>query len=63
MMNDHSAAIENDRMKNTNNRFDWNYYTFYRIPVIINDKIISNDGMRMYQVEKLEEYSQNTKTI
>jgi hypothetical protein len=25
--------------------FDWNYYTFYRIPVIINDKIISNDAM------------------
>ena len=45
MMNDHSAAIENDGMKNTNNPFDWNYYTFYRIPVIINDKIISNDGM------------------
>lgn len=41
MMND-SAAIENDGMKNTNNPFDWNYYTFYRIPVIINDKIISN---------------------
>jgi hypothetical protein len=44
MMND-SAAIENDGMKNTNNPFDWNYYTFYRIPVIINDKIISNDAM------------------
>ena len=45
MMNDHSAAIENDGTKNTNDPFDWNYYTFYRIPVIINDKIISTDGM------------------
>jgi hypothetical protein len=45
MMNDHSAAIENNETKNTNDPFDWNYYTFYRIPVIINDKIISNDGM------------------
>jgi hypothetical protein len=44
MMND-SAAIENDGMKNTKDPFDWNYYTFYRIPVIINDKIISNDAM------------------
>ena len=44
MMND-SAAIENDGTKNTNDPFDWNYYTFYRIPVTINDKIISNDGM------------------
>ncbi len=45
MMIDHSAAIENDGTKNTNDPFDWNYYTFYRIPVIINDKIISTDGM------------------
>jgi hypothetical protein len=45
MMNDHIAAIENDGTKNTNDPFDWNYYTFYRIPVIINDKIISTDGM------------------
>jgi hypothetical protein len=45
MMNDHSAAIENDGMKNTNDPFDWNYYTCYRIPVIINHKIVSNDAM------------------
>ena len=44
MMND-NAAIENDGTKNTDDPFDWNYYTFYRIPVTINDKIISNDGM------------------
>jgi hypothetical protein len=28
----------------TSNIFEWNYYAYYRIPVIINNKIISNDG-------------------
>ena len=26
------------------NLFEWSYFTYYRIPVIINNKIIHNDG-------------------
>jgi predicted hydrocarbon binding protein len=44
MMKDDSTDIENNETNNTNDPFEWNYYTFYRIPVIINNKIISNDG-------------------
>jgi len=67
MMNDHSAAIENDGTKNTNDPFDWNYYTFYRIPVIINDKIIGNDGMSTVTGRKIgrvfAEYKDNLVVI
>ena len=44
-MNNDSTAVENNETKINNDLFDWNYYTFYRIPVIINDKIISSDAM------------------
>ena len=62
-MNDDSAAIENDGTNNNNDLFDWNYYTFLSNPRYYKHKIISNDGTSTVQVEKLEEYSQNTKTI
>ena len=44
-MNDDSSAVENNETNINNDPFEWNYYTFYRTPVLINKKIISNDGL------------------
>ena len=43
-MNNDSTAVENNETNINNDLFEWNYYTFYRTPVLINKKIISNDG-------------------
>jgi hypothetical protein len=43
-MNDDSSAVENNETNINNDPFEWNYYTFYRTPVLIKKKIISNDG-------------------
>jgi hypothetical protein len=43
-MSDHSTAVKNNETHITNHPFEWSFYTLYRIPVIINDKIINNDG-------------------
>ncbi len=66
-MNDDSTAAENNETNITNDPFEWNYYTFYRIPVIINDKIISNDGMSTVTGRKIgrvfAEYKDNLVVI
>lgn len=43
-MSDDSTVVENNDTHGTNNPHEWNFYTFHRIPVIINNKIINNDG-------------------
>jgi hypothetical protein len=43
-MNDDSTAAENNETNITNDPFEWNCYTFYRSPVLINKKITGNDG-------------------
>lgn len=43
MSSDSTNSGENEPLI-TSNIFEWNYYAYYRIPVIINNKIISNDG-------------------
>jgi hypothetical protein len=43
-MSDDSTIVENNDIHVTNNLNEWNFYTFHRIPVIINNKIINNDG-------------------
>ena len=66
-MNNDSTAVENNETNINNDLFDWNYYTFYRIPVIINDKIISNDGMSTVTGRKIgrvfAEYKDNLVVI
>ena len=60
-------AVENNETNINNDLFDWNYYTFYRIPVIINDKIISNNGMSTVTGRKIgrvfAEYKDNLVVI
>lgn len=43
-MSDDSTTVESNDAHFTHDPFEWNYYTLYRIPVIINNKIINNDG-------------------
>ena len=66
-MNNDSTAVENNETNINNDLFDWNYYTFYRIPVIINDKIISNNGMSTVTGRKIgrvfAEYKDNLVVI
>lgn len=51
----------------TSNIFEWNYYAYYRIPVIISNKIISNDGKSTIQGREIgkvfAEYKDNLVVI
>jgi len=59
-------STESNEVHNTNDPFKWNYYTFYRIPVIINN-IIRNDGKSNIQGREIgkvfAEYKDNLVVI
>jgi hypothetical protein len=59
-------STESNEVHKTNDPFEWNYYTFYRIPVIINN-IIRNDGKSPIQGREIgkvfAEYKDNLVVI
>ena len=66
-MSDNSTGVTNNDVHTANNPFEWNYYTLYRIPVIINNKIISNDGKSIFHTKEIgkvfAEYKDNLVVI
>jgi hypothetical protein len=66
-MSDNSTSVTNNDVHTANNPFEWNYYTLYRIPVIINNKIISNDGKSIFHTKEIgkvfAEYKDNLVVI
>ena len=66
MSSDSTNSGENEPLI-TSNIFEWNYYAYYRIPVIINNKIISNDGKSTIQGREIgkvfAEYKDNLVVI
>ena len=66
-MSDDNIGFKNNDVRITNNPYEWNYYTLYRIPVIINKKIISNDGKSTIHTKEIgkvfAEYKDNLVVI
>jgi hypothetical protein len=66
-MSDDNIGFKNNDVRITSNPYEWNYYTLYRIPVIINKKIISNDGKSTIHTKEIgkvfAEYKDNLVVI